>query len=123
MNTLRDLHEVLGWAAIVSNGIAGLYALAAWRWKPLRGRLVWIVVILAELLMMVQVTMGAVLQSNGKFIASALHMFYGFIAFITVGLLYSYRYVWKPKNRLELAYGLGGLFLMGIGLRGWLQVS
>ena len=122
MKLLRDIHEVLGWTAIVSNGLAGLYALAAWRWKQLRGRAVWIAVAVAELMMMVQVTIGAILQSNGKFKAPALHMFYGFVAFITVGLLYSYRYVWKAKNRMELAYGLGGLFLMGVGIRGWLQV-
>ena len=122
MKLLRDIHEVLGWTAIVSNGLAGLYALAAWRWKQLRGRAVWIAVVVAELMMMVQVTIGAILQSNGKFKAPALHMFYGFVAFITVGLLYSYRYVWKAKNRMELAYGLGGLFLMGVGIRGWLQV-
>lgn len=122
MKTLLDIHKVLGWTAIVSNGLAGLYALAAWRWKRMRGKAVWAAVIGAELTMMVQVITGAVLQSNGKFVAPALHMFYGFIAFITVGLLYSYRYVWKPKNRLELAYGLGGLFLMGVGIRGWLQV-
>src|SRR5205823_14150878 len=30
------------------------------------------------------------------------------ISFITVGLLYSYRYVWKARGWLELAYGLGG---------------
>ena len=42
-------------------------------------------------------------------------MFYGFVAFITVGLLYSYKYVWKARGWMELAYGLGGLFIMGLG--------
>ena len=50
-------------------------------------------------------------------------MFYGFVAFITVGLLYSYKYVWKARGWLELAYGLGGLFIMGLGIRAVLQVA
>ena len=49
-------------------------------------------------------------------------MFYGFVAFITVGLLYSYQYVWKARGWMELAYGLGGLFIMGLGIRAVLQV-
>jgi hypothetical protein len=42
-------------------------------------------------------------------------MFYGFVALITVGIVYSYRQQmaqWK-----YLLYGLGGLFLMGLALR------
>ena len=50
-------------------------------------------------------------------------MFYGFVAFITVGLLYSYRYVWRARGWMELAYGLGGLFIMGLGIRAVLQVA
>ena len=50
------------------------------------------------------------------------HMFYGFVAFISVGLLYSYKYVWKARGWMELAYGLGGLFIMGLGIRAILQV-
>ena len=50
------------------------------------------------------------------------HMFYGFVAFITVGLLYSYRYVWRSRGWMELAYGLGVLFIMGLGIRAVLQV-
>jgi hypothetical protein len=44
------------------------------------------------------------------------------VAFITVGLLYSYRYVWRSRGWMELAYGLGGLFIMGLGIRAVLQV-
>jgi hypothetical protein len=43
------------------------------------------------------------------------HMFYGFIAIITVAIIYSYRE--QMKHRLYLLYGLGGLFLMGLGIR------
>jgi hypothetical protein len=48
-------------------------------------------------------------------------MFYGFVAFITVGLAYSYR--GAMRGRRELLYGLVGLFLMGVGIRAVLQVG
>ena len=48
------------------------------------------------------------------------HMFYGFLIFITIGLLYQYRR--QMKGRQELLYGLGGLFIMGLGIRAVLQV-
>jgi hypothetical protein len=42
-------------------------------------------------------------------------MFYGFVAAITVGLIYSYRQ--QLTAYLYLLYGFGGLFLMGLGIR------
>ena len=47
-------------------------------------------------------------------------MFYGFLIFVTIGLLYQYRA--QMKGRQELLYGLGGLFIMGLGIRAVLQV-
>jgi hypothetical protein len=74
-------------------------------------------------MMMIQVVLGVLLVSVEDFEPPRFHMFYGFVAFITVGLLYSYRYVWKARGWLELAYGLGGLFIMGLGIRAVLQVT
>jgi hypothetical protein len=42
-------------------------------------------------------------------------MFYGFVAIIAVGIIYSYRQ--QLRHRLYLLYGLGGLFVMGLGIR------
>ena len=42
-------------------------------------------------------------------------MFYGFVAIIAVGIIYSYRM--QMRHRLYLLYGLGGLFVMGLGIR------
>ena len=47
-------------------------------------------------------------------------MFYGFLAFLTVGLAYQYRN--QMRGRREMLYGLVGLFLMGLGIRAVLQV-
>jgi hypothetical protein len=46
-------------------------------------------------------------------------MFYGFVAFIAVGILYSYRQ--QLRERVYLLYGFGGLFVMGLGIRALLK--
>jgi hypothetical protein len=120
---LLDFHEVWGWVAIVANAIAGMHLLVAWRVPRLRNRFLWWPTIAAEAMMMIQVVIGVLLVSVEDFEPPRFHMFYGFVAFITVGLLYSYRYVWKARGWMELAYGLGGLFIMGLGIRAVLQVG
>jgi hypothetical protein len=77
--------------------------------------------IVAEALMLVQVLIGVILVSNENYTVARFHMFYGFVAFITIGLAYSYRY--QMTGRLELLYGLVGFFLMGVGIRAVLQVG
>ncbi len=124
MQTVFHIHRFWGYVSIVVNGIAGLYCLAAWRWKALRGRPVWIVTIVAEAAVLVQIALGVALVAGDKGYAKAVprfHMFYGFVIFIAVGLLYGYRA--QMKGRLELLYGLGGLFIMGLGIRAVLQVG
>jgi len=120
---LLDVHRVWGYAAIVANFLAGTYTLSAWRWPRLRTRWLWWPTIAAEAMMMIQVFLGVLLVSAQGFKPPRFHMFYGFVAFIAVGLLYSYRYVWRATNRMELAYGLGGLFIMGLGIRAVLVVT
>ena len=123
MTTLFHIHRVFGYVAIVLNAIAGLYMLAAWRWKQLRGRPVWIATIVAESAILIQVFLGTILVASDEAYRKAvprLHLFYGFLIFITIGLLYQYRH--QMKGRQELLYGLGGLFIMGLGIRAVLQV-
>ena len=47
--------------------------------------------------------------------APQFHMFYGFVAIIAVGIIYSYRQ--QLRHRIYLLYGGGGLFIMGLGIR------
>lgn len=122
MAALREFHEYWGWVAIGANALAGVVALLAWRVQGLRGRWVWGLTIGAEVAIMLQVLTGVILVSSGDYPnLERFHMFYGFVAFITVGLAYSYRYA--MRGRLELLYGLVGLFLMGVGIRAVLQVT
>ncbi|HTK14871.1 MAG TPA: hypothetical protein VL769_00650 [Acidimicrobiia bacterium] len=120
---LFDLHRAWGYAAIVANFVAGVYTLVAWRMPKLRNRWLWWPTIIAEAMMLIQVFLGVLLVSAEDYEPPRFHMFYGFVAFIAIGLLYSYRYVWRAANRMELAYGLGGLFIMGLGIRALLVVT
>ena len=119
---LLDIHRECGYAAIVANFLAGVYTLIAWKWPRFRNRFLWWPTIIAESMMMIQVFLGVLLVSAEDYDPPRFHMFYGFVAFITVGLLYSYRYVWRARGLMELAYGLGGIFIMGLGIRAVLQV-
>ncbi len=106
---------------IIGNGLAGLWALAAHRWPPVRSRALWWFVGLAEIAVFVQVIMGVVLVSREKLVAPQFHMFYGFVAIISVGIIYSYRNYPFLKGKVYLLYGLGSLFIMGLGIRAFLQ--
>ena len=72
---------------------------------------------------LLQVLIGTILVAGDEGYRKAVprfHMFYGFLIFVTIGLLYQYRA--QMKGRQELLYGLGGLFIMGLGIRAVLQV-
>jgi hypothetical protein len=109
---------------VVANAIAGIVMLVAWRFRRFRGRWTWIVTIVAEGAILLQILVGTILVANETVLAKQagirFHMFYGFVTFITIGLLYQYRD--SMKGRRELLYGLGGLFIMGLGIRAILQV-
>lgn len=72
----------------------------------------------AEVAILVQVLVGVILVSADKLKPPRFHMFYGFVAFIAVGVAYSYRA--SMQGRLEVLYGVVGLFLMGLGIRAML---
>lgn len=76
--------------------------------------------LVAEVALLVQVLVGVTLVSAHKLAPPRFHMFYGFIAFIAIGVAYSYRA--SMRGRLEMLYGLVGLFLMGLGIRAMLTV-
>ena len=62
-----------------------------------------------------QVGLGVGMVAGQKIKAPQFHMFYGFVAIISVALIYSYRA--QMEKYRYLLYGGGGLFLMGLGIR------
>jgi hypothetical protein len=112
---VRDLHITWAWVVIVSNAVAGLWALGAHWLAPLRVRALWWSVVAAEATIFVQVALGVWMLSVQGLETTEFHVFYGFVALITVAILFAYRA--QLRAWLFLLYGLGGLFLMGLGLR------
>jgi len=100
---------------IVGNGLAGLWALGAARWASLRTRALWWFTVVVELSVFVQVAMGVGMVAGQDLKAPQFHMFYGFVAIMAVGIIYSYRH--QLRQRLYLLYGGGGLFIMGLAIR------
>ena len=100
---------------IIGNGLAGLWALGAIRVPSLRSRALWWFTVAVEAAVFVQVGLGVGMVAGQHLKAPKFHMFYGFVAIIAVGVLYSYRQ--QLRQYLYLLYGLGGLFVMGLGIR------
>ena len=103
---------------IIGNGLAGAWALAANWLLWLRMRALWWFTAFVELAIFVQVALGVALVSGEGLVAPQFHMFYGFVAIIAVAIIYSYRV--QMKHRLYLLYGLGSLFIAGLGIRAML---
>ncbi len=118
---LQSFHEAWAYVAIVANALAGIVLLVCWRVERWRGRWMWILTIAAEAAMMLQVVTGVALVASDEYVVPRFHMFYGFVAFLTVGIASSYRQ--QMRGRRELFYGLVGLFIMGLGIRAILQVA
>jgi hypothetical protein len=118
--TLRTFHADFAWVVVGTNAAVGLWALAAYRDARFRSRWLWWSTIVAELCVLAQVGAGVALVSLQHHKVAGFHALYGFSAFATVGIIYSYRQ--QMPSREHLLYGLGGLFLMGLALRA-IQVS
>ena len=112
---LIGFHGFVGWALVAANGLVGLWALAA-QWLPaFRVRPLWWAVAGAQSLLFVQAVSGVVLYSGLVGPAPRIHMFYGFLTLVGVAILYGYRV--PLGNRRYVLYGLGSLFIMGLGLQ------
>lgn len=115
---LLDAHAWVAWVVVVSNAVAGLWALAA-HWLPAaRHRSLWWFTVAAQLTIVAQVILGVLVVTTEDREAPQFHMFYGFVALASVGIIYSYRQ--QLAAHRYLLYGLGGLFLMGLAIRAML---
>lgn len=116
--SLLEFHTSWTWIVIISNGLAGVWALSAHKVTQLRTRALWWFTGLAQITIFAQVAFGVILVNKQKLEFPAFHAFYGFVAIIAVAIIYSYRF--QMKSKMYLLYGGGGLFLMGLGIRAML---
>src|SRR5699024_360858 len=81
---VRDTHELMAWVAVIGNGGAGLWALAADRWGEVRHRAMWWFTAAVQAILFVQVALGIWLSDGVSNPHLAMHRFYGFVALFTV---------------------------------------
>ena len=115
---LRELHDNFAWFVVLSNAAVGAWALAAHWVEGLRRPALWWCTVVAQVSLFVEAGLGVGIITNEDIDQAdlpQLHVFYGFVALATVGIIYSYRQ--QLAERRYLLYGLGGLFLMGLAIR------
>lgn len=111
---IADLHGIVSWLFVITTAAAATYALVAHSVESLRGRPVWIAVGVAWGVVVVQTALGVVVQVQ-RDISAGQHQAYGFVAFMSLSLIYAGRH--EMRDRPYLLYGLGTLWLMGLGIR------
>jgi len=115
--TLHGLHDALAWFLVLSNAAVGVWALAAQYLPILRVRPLWWAIAVAQLSTFAIAIVGVLMVNRYDIELDQFHALYGFSAIVAVGILYSYRGSPFVKDKVYLLYGLGGLFIMGLGIR------
>ena len=113
--TLLGIHKGWAWVVIFSNGMAGIWILSALRLESLRSRAMWWFCTGAQISVFVQVALGLGLVVGERVNPPAFHPFYGFFAIVVIGMFYAYRQRMQPW--VYWLYGIGGIFIMGLGVR------
>lgn len=121
LNTVVRFHQQWFYVAVVSCGLVGAWGLVLGLMKRDLNKAFVMARAVAIIAILVQVGAGVVLYSNGIRPGNSFHVFYGVVIAITLTLAYLYRSTMARKP--ALAYGILLLFVMGLGLRAWANVS
>jgi hypothetical protein len=116
-----DFHRSWFWVAVVSCGTVGAWGVLLALLKRQPGRAFGIARGAAIVAMLIQVSAGVYLYSNGIRPGNSFHVFYGVVIVVTLTLAYLYRST--MARRPALTYGILLLFVMGLGLRAWANVG
>jgi hypothetical protein len=102
---------------VLSNAFVGVWALGAQYLPALRRRVLWWCIGAAQITTFLVAIVGVILVNRYGVKLDQFHALYGFSAIVTVAILYSYRSSPFIKDKQYLLYGLGSLFIMGLGIR------
>ncbi len=119
MDAVAWFHQSWFYVAVATTGVVGLWgiALAILRREP--GRAFGIATGVAVAVMLLQVLAGVILYSSGRRPGDGFHVFYGVVIAITFAIAYVYRA--QLARRPALSYGILLLFVMGLGIRAWVN--
>ena len=112
---IAGAHVALAWAVVITNGLAGVWSLGAHYVEPLRHRLLWPFITVAQVLLFLEVAVGVIRLQQLEGEPPEFHTFYGFLTLIAVAILYGYRT--QLHHARHLLYGGGSLFIMGLAIR------
>ena len=116
LGTVIWLHERVGNGAPIFMILLGVLSLLNYiRGQGVDGNIIGALV-MGELLMLVQVTLGLILWISGLFPASIIHFLYGSLTILTFPALWVYTQG-ATDRRSSLVWALAGLFMMGLALR------
>ena len=118
---MRNLHGSWVLVAVITNGLVGAWGLALAFARRVPGIWFRIALGLGVTTMLVQVTLGFLIWNQGYRPANDFHLFYGYVILFTLTFAYIYRA--QMERRPALAWGLLLLFVMGLGLRSWTNVT
>ena len=121
LGTVLEFHQQWFYVAVVSCGLVGVWGLTLALMKRDLNRSFTIARAAAIIAILVQVGAGVILYSNDIRPGNSFHVFYGVVIAITLTLAYLYRSTMARKP--ALTYGILLLFVMGLGLRAWANVS
>jgi len=118
---MRSFHSVWAWVAVLSTGLVGSWGLVLAAMKRGADRAFRIGWAAAYAAVTVQVAAGLVMWGRGDRPENEFHVFYG----VTIVATFAFAYVYRAQmeRRPALAYGLMMLFVMGLGLRAWSNVT
>ncbi len=118
---MRALHGNWFYVAVISNGVVGLWGIALLVLKKKVDRSFNWATGVAVVAMLIQVGLGLLVYQQGHRPANDFHLFYGFVILFTFTFAYLYRA--QMSKRPALSWGLLLLFVMGLGLQAWSNVS
>ena len=118
---MRSLHGNWFYVAVIVNGLVGLWGMGLLALKkPVTRSFHWGTGV-AIVAMLIQVALGLLTYQQGYRPGNDFHLFYGFVILFSFTFAYIYRI--QMAKRPALSWGLLLLFVMGLGLRAWSNVS
>jgi hypothetical protein len=121
INTILRFHEQWFYVAVLTTGLVGAWGLILAVMKREPSRWFGYARAVAITAMLIQIGAGVILYSNDLRPGNSFHVFYGVVIAVTLTLAYLYRSA--MAKRPALTYGILLLFVMGLGLRAWANVS
>ncbi len=121
VDTVLQFHQEWFYVAVGSTGVVGLWGLITALLKKDPPKPFYWARAVAIAAILIQVAAGVYMYSNGLKPGNSFHVFYGVVIVVVLTLAYLYRSTMARKP--ALTYGILLLFVMGLGLRAWANVS